>query len=194
MCSVSTGVSAPSQRGSSRLPVAQTVISNEEDGTVSRRVFKKDNSGGGTAAAGHPQNNGRHSFWYRRRLVSEQELGHLIDSATNNRVRFIVAALNGKYTGPTYNGCGWVELGGYADTLWTDLVELWTRLNQALARAIERIPEERLSTQCNINEGGPVSLEFLIEDYVLHMQHHLDHILDRERQTPYPGGIREAPL
>jgi hypothetical protein len=114
----------------------------------------------------------------------KQELGHLIDSATNNRVRFVVAALNGKYTGPTYDGRGWVELGGYSDTPWTDLVELWTRLNEALASAIQRIPEERLSTECNINESGPVSLEFLMRDYVLHMQHHLDHILDRDQQTP----------
>ncbi|MBV8864330.1 MAG: DinB family protein [Acidobacteriaceae bacterium] len=111
----------------------------------------------------------------------KQELGHLIDSATNNRVRFVVAALNGRYAGPTYDGCGWVELGGYSDTLWTDLVELWTRLNEALVRAIERIPEKRLSTQCTINEGDPVSLELLIQDYVLHMQHHLHHILDRKQ-------------
>jgi hypothetical protein len=124
----------------------------------------------------------------------KQELGHLIDSATNNRVRFIVAALNGKYTGPTYDGRGWVELGGYSDTPWTDLVELWTRLNEALATAIKRIPDERLSTECNINEAGPIPLEFVIKDYVLHMQHHLDHILDRERQTVYPGSFRETPF
>lgn len=107
----------------------------------------------------------------------KQELGHLIDSAANNRVRFIVAALNRNYAGPTYDGRGWVELGGYSDTPWTDLVELWTRLNEALVRTIERIPHERLSTLCTINEGAPVSLGFLIEDYVLHMRHHLDHIL-----------------
>ena len=124
----------------------------------------------------------------------KQELGHLIDSATNNRVRFIVAALDRNYEGPTYDGRGWVDLGGYSDTRWTDLVELWTRLNEALARTIERIPDDRLSTQCIINKGGPVSLEFLVEDYVLHMQHHLDHILDRERQTAYPGAFREVPL
>jgi hypothetical protein len=32
-----------------------------------------------------------------------------------------------------------------------------------------------------------VTLRFLIEDYVLHMQHHLDHILGREKVTQYPG-------
>ncbi len=30
-------------------------------------------------------------------------------------------------------------------------------------------------------------LGFLIEDYILHMQHHLDYILGRERITQYPG-------
>jgi hypothetical protein len=132
---------------------------------------------------------GTRQGWSRK-----QELGHQIDSATNNRVRFIVAALNGKYAGPTYDGPGWVDLGGYSDTLWKDLVELWIRLNEALARTIERIPDERLSVQCAINQGAPVSLGFLIEDYVLHMKHHLDHILGLEGQTPYPGRLREVPL
>jgi hypothetical protein len=122
------------------------------------------------------------SGWSRK-----QELGHLIDSATNNRVRFIVAALNGNYRGPTYDGEGWVELGGYADTDWVELVELWTRSNKALVRAIERIPNERLSAQCKVGDADTVTLMFLIEDYILHMQHHLDHIFGREQQTAYPS-------
>jgi DinB superfamily len=107
----------------------------------------------------------------------KQELGHLIDSATNNRVRFIAAALNRNYTGPTYDGRGWVELGAYADSPWPELVELWTRQNQALARVVERIPNEALSTRCKVGEDDPVTLEFLIDDYLAHMQHHLQHIL-----------------
>ena len=107
----------------------------------------------------------------------KQELGHLIDSATNNRVRFIVAALTGNYAGPTYDGNGWVDLGGYADSSWSDLVELWTRQNQALVRVVERIPNKALDTQCKIGGNEPVSLEFLITDYLDHLQQHLQHIL-----------------
>jgi len=44
----------------------------------------------------------------------KQELGHLVDSATNNRVRFIRAALDGEFAGPSYDGPGWVRMGGYA--------------------------------------------------------------------------------
>ena len=107
----------------------------------------------------------------------KQELGHLIDSATNNRVRFIVAALSRNYVGPTYDGRGWVELGDYANAAWSDLVELWKRQNEALARVVDRIPNEALSTRCQVADYDPVSLEFLISDYLSHMQHHLQHIL-----------------
>jgi hypothetical protein len=37
-----------------------------------------------------------------------------------------------------------------------------------------------------VGKDAPVTLEFLIDDYILHMQHHLDHILAREHVTAYP--------
>ncbi|MDQ2775532.1 MAG: DinB family protein [Acidobacteriota bacterium] len=117
----------------------------------------------------------------------KQELGHLLDSATNNRARFTVAALEGRYTGATYDGTGWADLGGYADTPWTELLELWERVNFSLATLVEQIPDERLQAPCKIGDREPVTLEFLIDDYILHLQHHLDHILAREHLTNYPG-------
>ena len=48
-------------------------------------------------------------------------------------------------------------------------------------------PMERLQTKCFIGESAPVTLDFLIEDYVLHMQHHIDHLLGREKITAYPS-------
>lgn len=117
----------------------------------------------------------------------KQELGHLIDSAINNRVRFISAALEGEYAGPSYDGEGWVALGGYEDTPWNALIDLWKTLNQQLAVVIERIPSQCLSAPCRVADAPPVTLEFLIDDYILHMQHHLDHILRREHVTEYPG-------
>lgn len=117
----------------------------------------------------------------------KEELGHLIDSATNNRVRFIKAALEGEYAGPSYDGRGWVDLGGYVEMCWTDLVEVWALLNKAIVFVVKRIPQKRLSAQCRIADASPVSLQFIIEDYILHMQHHLDHICGREHLTVYPG-------
>ena len=116
----------------------------------------------------------------------KEELGHLIDSAVNNRVRFVKATLEGHYTGPGYQQDVWVELGGYADTPWTRIINLWKMSNEALAGLVGRIPAEKLSAPCQVGNDGPVTLEFLIDDYILHMQHHLDHILSRERITAYP--------
>jgi hypothetical protein len=109
----------------------------------------------------------------------KQELGHLIDSAANNRARFINAALAGQYAGPSYDGDGWVDLGGYAGMDWTEVVGLWAALNRALATVVERIPAERLPAPCRIGDDEPVTLEFVIEDYLRHMRHHLDHIASR---------------
>lgn len=106
----------------------------------------------------------------------KQELGHLADSAINNRARFIKAALEGEFAGPSYDGPGWVRLGGYATAPWQDIIDLWKSLNQSLAAVLDNIPAERFTAPCRIGNGGPVTLEFLIGDYIVHLQHHLDRI------------------
>jgi hypothetical protein len=70
---------------------------------------------------------------------------------------------------------------------WRALIDLWKMLNGALAAAIDRVPAERLSAECRIGDAPAVTLEFVIDDYILHMQHHLDHILGRDCPTGYPG-------
>lgn len=126
------------------------------------------------------------------RWSRKQELGHLVDSAANNRLRFIRAALEGGYSGPSYDGRGWVEMGGYAAMPWNDLVALWKALNVALAFLVERIPEERLQVTCSIGQSPSATLGFVLNDYILHMQHHLDHILEREHLTSYPSAAGVA--
>jgi hypothetical protein len=125
-----------------------------------------------------------------QRWSKKQELGHLVDSATNNRVRFAKAALEGRFDGPSYDSRGWVELGGYAQMPWAELVDLWRALNIALAALVSRIPEERRSAECRIGESLSAPLEFVIDDYIQHMQHHLDHILSRKQVRSYPSASR----
>ena len=117
----------------------------------------------------------------------KEELGHLIDSAVNNHVRFTAASLQTEFSGPTYEQDGWVRAHGYHDMPWLSLLDTWRQHNELLLRLVKRIPEERLTVPCRIGSSDPVTLRFLIEDYVLHMQHHLDHILSREKLTQYPG-------
>jgi hypothetical protein len=117
----------------------------------------------------------------------KQELGHLIDSAINNRLRFTRAALEGEFVGASYDGPGSVKLGGYGKMPWSTLIDGWKALNQLLGPLVDRIPRERLSAPCRFGDATAVSLGFIIDDYLLHMQHHLDHILSREHVTAYPG-------
>ena len=125
----------------------------------------------GDDEAAQPLHEGK---WSRK-----QELGHLIDSATNNHARFVRGSLEAEYHGPGYDGDGWVARHGYAELPWTTLVDFWERYNRLLLELVKRIPEECLATPCRIGENAPVTLGFVIEDYVRHMQHHLDHIAGR---------------
>lgn len=117
----------------------------------------------------------------------KEELGHLLDSATNNRVRIAKAALEGSFEGPGYDQVGWVSLSGYREMSWRMLVESWRLQNLMLAHLVNRIPEERLNAPCVIGANPPATLAFVIEDYILHMQHHLDHILGRGTVRQYPS-------
>jgi len=124
----------------------------------------------------------------------KEELGHLIDSATNNHQRIVRAALEQEYRGPGYAQNDWVSMNGYQKTPWRNIVSLWYEYNCLLVRAVGNVPENKLMTPCFIGSAAePVTLDFVIEDYVLHAQHHIDHLLRRQSVTPYPGTPQKSP-
>jgi hypothetical protein len=109
---------------------------------------------------------------WRRKEV----LGHLLDSAANNHQRFVRAALDGHYEGPGYQQEAWVRLHDYAGLSWAALVASWRERNALLARVVERIEESKLAAPCTVGADAAVSLRFLIEDYLRHLDHHLAQI------------------
>ncbi|UWZ85348.1 DinB family protein [Occallatibacter riparius] len=113
----------------------------------------------------------RPNGWTRKQIV-----GHLLDSAANNRQRFVRAALDGAYSGPGYAQDAWVELQGYAEQSWETLLRWWQAEHEMLAAIVDRIPTERLGAQCVIGGDKPVTLAFVIDDYVRHQKHHLGQI------------------
>lgn len=120
------------------------------------------------------------------RWSRKQELGHLIDSAANNHMRFVRAALDGSYVGPSYAQNDWVDLHGYRDLPWAALVEFWRGYNELLVHLVERIPEDKLAAACTIGSNGTRTLGFIIEDYIRHLRHHVDQIAGRDEVTRYP--------
>ena len=51
----------------------------------------------------------------------KQELGHLVDSAANNHVRIVRAALEAEFRGAPYDQQGWVRTHGYQELPWPSL-------------------------------------------------------------------------
>jgi len=117
-----------------------------------------------------------------------EELGHLIDSAVNNHNRFVRAALEPSYVGPGYAENAWVDVHRYVERPWPTLVAEWHAHNAILVPLIRNIPDAKLATPCTIGGGAPADLAYLIDNYVLHMRHHLDQILRRPEVTKYVRG------
>ena len=102
-------------------------------------------------------------------------LGHLVDSATNNHQRFV----RGQFENvPTiiYNADDWNFHSHYSQMSSAHLVSFWTIYNRHLIEIIKAMPEENYSKKCNTNEAQPVTLEWLIDDYIVHLEHHLKQI------------------
>lgn len=103
-------------------------------------------------------------------------LGHLIDSATNNHQRFVRIQFedNPKIV---YDQNNWNTCSYYQNMSRHDIVELWKVYNLHLARIAGNIPENLLQRTGLTNEPNPVTLQWLFDDYVEHMEHHLKQIV-----------------
>ncbi len=111
------------------------------------------------------------SKWSRKEI-----LGHLTDSAINNYPRF-VRGQQSEYTEmPGYNQDFWVDARQYQRTDWLELIHLWKTLNQHIIRILPLIPEKALQHICVIGANTPVTLQYVAEDYLRHLNHHLDQI------------------
>ncbi len=109
--------------------------------------------------------------WSRKEV-----LGHLIDSSSNNHQRFVRASLQDSLEFPGYEQNGFVRVQSPATVSWDLLVSVWASYNRYLAHVIAHLPAAKLYTPCRIGSGEPVTLEFLANDYVRHLVHHLDQI------------------
>ncbi len=106
-------------------------------------------------------------------------VGHLVDSAANNHQRFVRAAESESLTFPAYNQNSWVSTQDYRTCPWENLLALWKAYNIHLAHVIRRIPDAKMRIECAIQPNEPVSLSFLVEDYLVHLKHHLNMINER---------------
>lgn len=121
--------------------------------------------------------------WSPREII-----GHLIDSASNNHQRFVRAQFQHDLVFPGYAQEEWVRAQDYINAPWRELLTLWHSYNLQLARVMAAVPEEirlREHSQHNFHqigwrvvpEGKPTTLDYLMSDYVGHLENHLRQIL-----------------
>lgn len=128
-------------------------------------------------------------------------LGHLIDSAMNNNSRFIRSVGKGNLIFEGYDQVQWVELNGYQLRNKNELIKTWKALNMQIVRLIERIPEGVMKIKhkhhsfdqicmCPVLKTDMVNLDYLVWDYIYHLEHHLNQIISGfERQFEKYGDI-----
>ncbi|HVH11740.1 MAG TPA: DinB family protein [Longimicrobium sp.] len=109
--------------------------------------------------------------WSRKEI-----LGHLVDSASNNHQRFVRAQEGAEMRGPGYAQDHWVAVQDYQGRDWQELIALWEAYNLHLAHGIRAIPAPRLATPCIIADREPVTLLYVVQDYLDHLKHHLRQI------------------
>ena len=110
----------------------------------------------------------RDGGWTRKQII-----GHLLDSATNNRHRFVRSSAEAATAGPQYGQDAWVAAHGYAGQSWDTLLHWWTVEHEILAAVVDQVPEDRLQAIYTVGDDAPVTLRFLIEDYLRHQHWHL---------------------
>jgi DinB family protein len=111
--------------------------------------------------------------WSKKEII-----GHLIDSALINLQRFVRCTYEENFK-LTYDQVQWVKANHYQGANIQDLFGLWEQLNVQIVRVLENYPADRLNKKCyKIKTTESLySVEWLAQDYVEHLEHHLKQIL-----------------
>jgi len=110
--------------------------------------------------------------WSKKEII-----GHLIDSAQINLQRFVRCTYEENFR-LTYEQVEWVIAQHYQKADIHDLLDLWALLNRQIIRVWENYPPERLTARCDNSKQEPnlQTVEWLANDYVEHLLHHLKQI------------------
>ncbi len=104
---------------------------------------------------------------------AKEVIGHLTDSAVNNLGRMVRMQSAEPQTLPGYEQEAWVARQHYREREWAGVLGLWFALNEHVAWTIRRVQKSRLAHE-GVVAGGRITLGFVIEDYIAHMEHHMN--------------------
>lgn len=112
------------------------------------------------------------SSWSKKEII-----GHLIDSAINNLQRFTEIQYAEKpYEIRPYNQDELVKANDYQHKNNQDLFDLLIALNRQIVYVMKNQNQESLKYQIVLPTQTVTDLQFVMEDYIGHFNHHLDQI------------------
>ncbi|MCK6255504.1 DinB family protein [Fictibacillus sp. KIGAM418] len=114
------------------------------------------------------------SKWSKKEI-----LGHLCDSGNVNHQRFVdIIASTQVVTLKSYNQDFFVEIHDYQHSFTVeDILQLWISINKQIAALLVNVSEEQWKLECKVDAQNIQTLEWLVRDYIDHMNHHLGQIL-----------------
>ncbi|SDD24575.1 DinB superfamily protein [Mucilaginibacter pineti] len=110
--------------------------------------------------------------WSRKEII-----GHLIDSGHINLLRFVRCTYEENFK-LVYEQDDYVAAQHYQQVDIKELLDMWILLNRQIIRVWENYPPDRLTARCDNSKGEPnlQTVEWLANDYVEHLMHHLKSI------------------
>ncbi|UZJ78561.1 DinB family protein [Fictibacillus sp. KU28468] len=114
------------------------------------------------------------SKWSKKEI-----LGHLCDSGNVNHQRFVdIIASTQVVTLKSYNQDFFVEIHDYQHSFTVeDILHLWISINKQIAALLVNVSEEQWKLECKADAQNIQTFEWLVRDYIDHMNHHLGQIL-----------------
>ena len=118
--------------------------------------------------------------WSKKEII-----GHLCDSALHNWQRFLyVQNSDEPLKIISYSQAELVRLNNYQNQPTGNITALWKNLNKQIITVIKNIPENKYNHPIELPNGEIKDLQFLIEDYLIHLGHHLNQIFPKENIVP----------
>ena len=106
-------------------------------------------------------------------------LGHLIDSGINNLQRFTEIQFENKpFLIRRYNQDQLVIANDYQHADVRHLLSFWLSINHRVIGVMNLQTPTTLAYEITLPDGNTSDLKFLMEDYVVHLEHHLDQIMN----------------
>ncbi|MBC8882914.1 DinB family protein [Flavobacterium piscinae] len=112
-------------------------------------------------------------------MVKKEILGHLVDSGIYNIQRFTeIQFKEQSYRLQNYNQDELVKANSYQNSSTNDILDLLCALNKRIIELIKFQDHLTLKNEIILSSGEIINFKFLIEDYVIHFEHHTKQIVE----------------